>query len=115
MTSPLSRPRTSPATTAAGGTRDGTHGSGPVHRPGRPPDRPSPSSATPPDTPSCSASATGTTSPWCLPGGCTIGGESALAALRRKVLEETGLHATPGLLLVEHRMPATTKVRREAT
>ncbi len=48
--------------------------------------------------------------PWCLPGGCTIGGESALAALRRNVLEETGLRATPGLLLVEHHMPATTKV-----
>ncbi|MHB6907477.1 NUDIX domain-containing protein [Streptomyces sp. DB-54] len=48
--------------------------------------------------------------PWCLPGGCAVGGESALAALRRKVLEETGLHATPGLLLVEHYMPATAKV-----
>ncbi|MEU7642335.1 NUDIX hydrolase [Streptomyces sp. NPDC039016] len=45
--------------------------------------------------------------PWCLPGGCAVGGESALAALRRKVLEETGLHSTPGLLLVEYYMPAT--------
>ncbi|MFF2812274.1 NUDIX hydrolase [Streptomyces sp. NPDC058000] len=53
--------------------------------------------------------------PWCLPGGCAVGGESALAALRRKVLEETGLHATPGLLLVKHYMPLRPRRRRRTT
>ncbi|MFF2808645.1 NUDIX domain-containing protein [Streptomyces sp. NPDC058000] len=47
--------------------------------------------------------------PWCLPGGCAIGNESPTAALRRKVHEETGLLAVPGLVLAVHRMPASPK------
>ncbi|MFL4491725.1 NUDIX domain-containing protein [Streptomyces sp. VTCC 41912] len=37
--------------------------------------------------------------PWSLPGGCAVGGEPPTHALRRKVREETGLEARPGLVL----------------
>ncbi|WP_425585569.1 NUDIX hydrolase [Streptomyces lunalinharesii] len=42
-----------------------------------------------------------------MPSGCAVGDESALAALRREVLEETGLHATPGLLWKAQPVPPT--------
>ncbi|MFE3770998.1 NUDIX domain-containing protein [Streptomyces sp. NPDC059122] len=44
--------------------------------------------------------------PWSLPGGCAVGGEPPTHALRRKVYEETGLEARPGLVLALHYMPA---------
>ncbi|MEW1675536.1 NUDIX hydrolase [Streptomyces noursei] len=45
--------------------------------------------------------------PWSLPGGCAVGAEPPTHALRRKVREETGLEADPGLVLALHHMPAS--------